>query len=119
MSWLTWPLRMLVFILWYIKTLIQSNIAVLKDNLTPGLDARPGIARVPTRCVSDTEVTMISALITLTPGTLTLGTRTADDGMRIIYVHAMYDETSEEVRDEIYDMEHRMLHAMRRKGDHR
>ncbi|MGO1184180.1 MAG: Na+/H+ antiporter subunit E [Micrococcaceae bacterium] len=116
-TWLTWPFRLFVFSLWYAKALIDSNWAVLKDNLTPGHDARSGIARVPTRCITDTEVTVLSALITLTPGTLTMGTKVEDDGTRVLYVHALYNDDADEVRADTADMEGRMLHAMRRKGD--
>lgn len=117
MSWLTWPFRLFVFSLWYAKALVESNRAVLKDNLTPGIDARSGIARVSTRCITDTEITVLSALITLTPGTLTIGTRIDDDGTRILYVHSLYNDDADEVRADTADMESRMLHALRRKGD--
>ncbi|MDN5692234.1 MAG: Na+/H+ antiporter subunit E [Micrococcaceae bacterium] len=119
---LSWPLRLAAFTLWYAWALATSSGAVLKDLLTRGRDAAPGIARVHTNCTSDAEVTLLSALVTLTPGTLTLGTnRVADpEGLpgagRLLYVHGLYAQDADALRAEIHDMERRMLHAVRKRG---
>ena len=112
------PWRWIVFLLWYAGALVSSSRAVLHDLVTPGDQARSGIARVRSNCRSDAEVSLLSALITLTPGTLTLGTRRepGPDGRRLLYVHGLYAEDADALREEIHDMEARMLHAMRRTG---
>ncbi|MDY6054431.1 Na+/H+ antiporter subunit E [Micrococcus sp.] len=124
-SALSWPWRWLVFWCWYAWALVTSSEAVLQDLFTPGDQSRPGIARVRSNCRTDAEVTLLSALITLTPGTLTLGTRREgavgeEDGdrqaRRLLYVHGLYAEDAAALRTEIHDMEARMLHAMRRTG---
>lgn len=114
MSWITWPFRLAVFFLWFIKEVLVSNVRVLRDNLTPGQDSAPGIARLETRCSTDFELTLLGALITLTPGTLTLGTRTMPDERRILYVHGMYNDGPDDLREDLRDMESRMLIAVRR-----
>lgn len=116
MNTLTWPLRLVGFVLWFIWAVITSNIVVLRDNLTPGQDSKPGIARMVTRCSTDLEVTFLSVFITLTPGTLTLGAADRDNGERVLYVHGMYNDSADDLRDELEDMESRMLRAFRRKG---
>lgn len=117
MSWLTWPHRLFLFFCWYVKEIVVANVAVLRDNLTPGQDSAPGIARFTTRCRTDTEITLLAALITLTPGTLTLGTETVDDGhVRVLFVHGMYAADADALRTELRTMETRMLHAVRREG---
>lgn len=116
MSMISWPFRWIGFIFWYIWALITSNMAVIKDLLTPGADSHSGIARVATNCRTDAEVTLLAALITLTPGTLTLGTQTTEDGVRWIYVHSLFDGTADAVRQGSLDMEAHMLQAMRREG---
>lgn len=122
---LSWPWRWLVFWCWYAWALVTSSEAVIKDLVTPGDQARSGIARVRSNCRTDTEVTLLSALITLTPGTLTLGTRRAGavadeegepDARRLLYVHGLYADDADALRVEIHDMERRMLHAMRKTG---
>lgn len=121
-SALSWPWRWLVFWCWYAWALVTSSEAVIKDLVTPGDQARSGIARVRSNCRTDAEVTLLSALITLTPGTLTLGTRRAGeedgdpDARRLLYVHGLYAEDADALRAEIHDMERRMLHAMRKTG---
>lgn len=115
MSWLTWPGRLGAFGLWYAGEVVRSNLVVLRDNLTPGQGSTPGVVRHPTRCRTDAELTLLGALITLTPGTLTMGTRTTADGVRELYVHGMYAPDAEALRAELRDMEERMLRAVRRK----
>lgn len=116
MKTLTWLPRWGWLIIWFIGQIITSSWAVLKDLITPGIDAHPGITRVRTDCVTDTEVTMLSALITITPGTLTLGTETDADGIRWIYVHSLYDGDPVSVADGSIDMQNHILAAMRREG---
>lgn len=119
MKTLTWLPRWVWLIIWFIGQIISSSWAVIKDLATPGLDAQPGIARVQTDCHTDAEVTMLSALITITPGTLTLGTTIDDDGRRWIYVHSLYDGDSKSVAEGSIDMQNHILAAMRRTGfDH-
>lgn len=117
MTWISWPFRLLAFALWYVWALFTSNFAVLKDNLTPGQDSTTGIARYECGSRTNGELTLIAALITLTPGTLTLGTETTEDGTRVLYVHGLYAADADELRAELKDMESRMLHAVRRNGD--
>src|SRR5699024_4298521 len=87
-----------------------------QDLATPGIAAHPGIARVRTDCQTDAEVTMLSAMITITPGTLTLGTEIDDSGVRWIYVHSLYDGDAETVAEGSIDMQNHILAAMRRTG---
>lgn len=116
-SWLTWLPRLLAFGVWFAWAVITSNIAVLRDNLTPGQAATPGIAAYATRCRTDSEITMLAAPITLTPGTLTMGTHHAPSGVRVLYVHGLYAADADALRTELEEMETRMLRAVRRTGE--
>ncbi|QPT54476.1 Na+/H+ antiporter subunit E [Rothia kristinae] len=116
MSWLSWPFRMLFFLLWFAKEIVVSSAAVMRDNLTPGQSSTPGIVRLRTRCRTDVEVTLLAATITLTPGTLTLGIqRDPDDGARLLYVHGLYATDAREQREALRQMEDRLLAGLRRK----
>lgn len=113
-DWLTWPFRIIGFLFWYIWALITSNYSVLKDVLTPRQDSTPGIGLFHSRSESEFEISLISVLITLTPGTLTLGTTTREEGApRQLYVHSLYSADADELRAELKDMEDRMLKAVR------
>lgn len=115
MTYLLWPFRLIIFLCWYTKELLVANVTVLIDNLTPGQNSTPGIAKLQTQCRTDLEVTLLSILITLTPGTLTLGPREVD-GVHYLYVHGLYNETPDEMREELHVMEEKMLHAIRPGG---
>ncbi|WP_285768219.1 Na+/H+ antiporter subunit E [Peribacillus sp. SI8-4] len=73
-------------LLLFARELISSNISVLKIVLKPKLDMRPGIFAFETVLRKDWEITVLSNLITLTPGTLVVDI-SADN--RILYIHAM------------------------------
>jgi multicomponent Na+:H+ antiporter subunit E len=118
MTWITWPVRLASFALWFSKEFIVANVKVMRDNLTPGLDLTPGIARFETQCRTDLEITFLAALITLTPGTLSLGTeRVGPDHRRVLLVHGMYAPDAHTLRLELARLEERMLTAIRRKAN--
>ncbi len=70
----------------FIKELLLSNIAVLKVIIKPKLDIQPGIFALPTELKKDWEITLLSNLITLTPGTLVVD---ISDDNQTLYIHAM------------------------------
>lgn len=115
MSYLTWPFRLIYFILWYAKELVISSVAVIKDNLTPGQNSTTGLTRMVTRCRNDAELTLLAALITVTPGTLVLG-NTTENGQRVLFVHTLYFPNADVSREELAIMETEMLKAVRREG---
>ncbi|GAB3187762.1 Na+/H+ antiporter subunit E [Nesterenkonia suensis] len=111
------PLRILSFLLWYLKEFVLANLHVTAEVLRPRSrrTMAPGILAVPAASRTDAEWTLISTLITLTPGTLTI-TLSKEHG--ILYVHGMFVESREAFVAEIQEMEDRLLHAMRREvGD--
>lgn len=117
MSWITWPLRLIGFAAWFAYAVVVSNLAVLTDLLTPSQRSTPGIVALATRCETNAEITLLSSLITLTPGTLSLGLHTpGPHGQRVLYVHGMYAADADTLREELAGMETRMLRAVRREG---
>jgi len=75
-----------ILLLIFARELILSNISVLKAVLKPNLDMRPGIFAFETVLTKDWEITILSNLITLTPGTLVV--EVSEDN-RTLYIHAM------------------------------
>ncbi|GAA1136978.1 Na+/H+ antiporter subunit E [Nesterenkonia lutea] len=110
---MSWPFRIIGFLLWYAKEFLLANISVTADVLRPRrrMKMRPAIVAVPAASQTDSEWTLISSLITLTPGTLTI-TISREHG--ILYVHGMFVDSREQLVAEIQEMEDRLLHAMRR-----
>jgi len=70
----------------FIRESILSAILLIKLILQPKLDVRPGIFRIDTDLEGPVEITLISMLITLTPGSVVVEV-TPDN--RSVYVHAM------------------------------
>ncbi len=106
------PWRLTWFCLWFGWEVLSSSRQVLHDIATPGSDATARVVRMPLRSVTDGEATLIAALITLTPGTLTLGIVPREDGGRCLLVHSMYHRDHRSALVDLHDMEDRMLHAL-------
>lgn len=111
-SWLTLPHRGAAFTLWFAWQIVLSSWTVLADILTPGLNNTPRVVRMPLDSRSDFHVAAIGALITLTPGTLTLGVVDDETDPRYLLVHSMYHPDTQSALDDLHDMERRMLHAL-------
>jgi len=75
----------------FISELTQSSIVVLRQILSPKLKIKPGIFKYETILVSDVEVTMLSLLLTLTPGSVVM--EVSPEG-NTLYIHAMDVEQS-------------------------
>ena len=101
-------LRFAGFFLWQ---LMLSNLRVAYDVITPRLYMRPGIVAVPLDAKTDLEITLLANLITLTPGTLSLD---VSEDRRTLYVHAMFVDSPESVRESIKNgIERRLLELIR------
>lgn len=97
--------------LFFIWELVLANLRVAYDVLTPRHHMRPGVIAVPLDAKTDPEITLLSNLITLTPGTLSLDV-SAD--RRVLYIHAMYIDDVQEVKRRIKDgFERRVLEVLR------
>lgn len=73
----------------------MSNIAIVKVVLKPKLDMRPAIFAMDTELTRDWQITLLSSLITLTPGTLVID---VSEDNKTLFIHAM---NIGEVEDEI------------------
>nr|WP_297427226.1 Na+/H+ antiporter subunit E [uncultured Actinotalea sp.] len=103
--------RSLPFGLWFLGQMVAANWQVARDLLTPGLRTTPGVAAVPLRCRTRVEVTVLSNLITLTPGTVTLE---VDRHGHVLYVLDIYaPDTADGLRRQVHGLESRMLRMLR------
>lgn len=113
LSVLSWPFRVFIFFAWFAREILASSAQVLADILTPGHGATPRVVRMQLGRVGDAHLTMISVLITLTPGTLTLGAVAGQDGSRSILVHSMYHPDAGTALAALHDMDRRLVRAVR------
>ncbi|MEK4064224.1 MULTISPECIES: Na+/H+ antiporter subunit E [Paenibacillus] len=89
---------MLKLLLIFIRELLVSSFVVIGHIVRPRLAIRPGIFAYETALTSAWEVTLLSCLICLTPGTLTLDV--SGDG-KILYIHAIDIEDAQLLTEQI------------------
>lgn len=96
-EWL-WAAIKLTFL--FLKELTLSNIAVLRLVIKPKLDIQPRFFAMPTDLKEDWEITLLSSLITLTPGTIVVH---VSDDQKILYIHSIdavdVDEEIQSIKD--------------------
>jgi multicomponent Na+:H+ antiporter subunit E len=86
---------LLLFLPFYIKEVVLSNLRVAHDVLTPRHRMRPAVFSIPLEGLNDRQILALANLITMTPGTLSLD---VSQDKRLLYIHAMYAEPVEETR---------------------
>ena len=75
------------FVLFFLWELLKANLRVTYEVLTPRHHMRPGIVAIPIDLQTDLEIMVLTTLITLTPGTLSLD---VSEDRKTLYVHAMF-----------------------------
>ncbi len=99
------------FIGFYLWELLQANLRVAHDVVTPRHLSKPGIIAIPLDARTDAEITLVANLLTMTPGDLSLDVST---DRRVLYVHSMYLDDAHEVTADIKaGFERRVLEVMR------
>ncbi|WP_033828011.1 Na+/H+ antiporter subunit E [Bacillus andreraoultii] len=71
----------------FIYELIVSSFFVMKHVLRPKIHIQPGIFRVETDLKGDLEVTLLSLLICLTPGSVVME---VSPDSKFLYIHALH-----------------------------
>lgn len=106
----TFP-KLLTLIGIYLVELVLANLRLAMDVITPKHYMRPAIVAVPLRARTGLEITLLSNLITMTPGSMAVEL-SAD--RRILYVHVVYCDDVDDVRRRITDkLEARLLEVLR------
>ena len=81
----------------FAKELVIANFRVAADVLR-GDQIEPAVVAIPLDVTSDGEILLLSMLINITPGSVTIDL--ADD-RRTLYVHVMHMKSADETRREI------------------
>ncbi len=96
---------------YFLTELLISNFRVAWDVITPGHISQPGIIGVPLKARTSLEIFLVSNLVSLTPGTLSVDLSEDD---KILYVHVMFLEDVEQTRSQIIQgLERRILEVTR------
>lgn len=101
----------IAFSMFYLRELIVANLRVAYSVIVPRNSLRPGVIGVPLDAKTDLEITLLSILVTLTPGTLSIDV-SADK--RVLFIHFLDIEDVEEARRNIKNgLERQLLEVLR------
>jgi multicomponent Na+:H+ antiporter subunit E len=90
--------KLIGFSFFYLKEVVVSNIRVAIDILTPQHLMKPAILTIDVSQLTPRQLLVVTNLITMTPGTLSLD---VSEGM--LYIHSMYSENTEEEAEELVE----------------
>lgn len=91
-----WAIFKLIII--FLIELTKANIDVVKIVFTPKLKNKPGIVAMETELTTEVEITLLAALISLTPGTISMDF-SADN--KTLYIHALDIQDKKQMIEEI------------------
>lgn len=102
------PLRALRYLAYFLYKLVEANLVVAWEVVTPGSRINEGIVAVPVLGASDAVISLVANSISLTPGTLTLEVHRDP---ATLYVHVLHLHSIEETRREVLHLEWLALRA--------
>jgi len=103
--------KVINFLLFFLYELLLANLEVAWDMITPRFYMKPGIVKFPLTARTDLEITLLSSLISLTPGTMILD---VSDDKKVLYIHVMYVKDREKFVKRIREgFERRLLNILR------
>jgi multisubunit Na+/H+ antiporter MnhE subunit len=91
------PYYYLEFLVFYLYKLVESNLIIAYDILTPKMRGNPVFLRVPLFLESNLGLLLFSNLISMTPGTLSID---IDENRKILLVHVLYSKGEDKMQEE-------------------
>lgn len=102
------PIAVLHFLVFFAWKLVQSNLVVAWEVVTPRNRINTGVVAVPLEGCSDAVTTIVAQALTLTPGALSV--EVAGDPP-VLYLHVLHLHDADQVRADALRMEHLALRA--------
>ena len=90
-----WAISLASFFAW---EMVVANARVALDVLRPRIEIRPAIVAIPLDITSDAEILLLSALINITPGSVTID---LSEDRRTFFVHVMHMTSADAIRLQI------------------
>lgn len=84
----------------FVWELLLANVKVAADVLRPRTGIQPAVVAIPLDVTSDGEILLLSMLINITPGSVTID---LSEDRRTLFVHVMHMTSVEATRREIKD----------------
>ena len=86
---------------YYLAKLVVANLYIAWDILTPRIRINPGVIEVETGTKKDLGLLLLSNLVSMTPGTLSID---IDPSKERLQIHVLYMDKKEETLKEIEKM---------------
>lgn len=86
-KYFTIAFKVVGFFFYFLYEIFKANVQVAHEVMTSNLNMKPGIIKMQLEAKTDLEITLLSTLISLTPGTLVLD---VSEDKTVIYIHGMY-----------------------------
>jgi multicomponent Na+:H+ antiporter subunit E len=102
------PLQALRLFGYFVGKLVEANLVVAWEVLTPRNRINEGIVAVPVTGASDVLVSVVANVISLTPGTLTIEIHTDP---HVLFVHVLHLHDIDAVRRDVTRLERYVLRA--------
>ena len=103
--------KIIVFVLYFFYQLIKANFEVAYEVATPHHNMNPGIVAIPLDITTDFEITVLTSVIALTPGSLCID---VSEDKKTLYVHSMNIVSREDYIHQIKNgFEKRLLNITR------
>lgn len=110
-KYFTIAFKVVGFFFYFLYEFFKATIQVAFEVMTRKFQMKPGIIKMPLDAKTDLEITILSNLISLTPGTLVLD---VSEDKKVMYIHGMYMEDKEKFIQEIKEgFEKPLLNIMR------
>jgi multicomponent Na+:H+ antiporter subunit E len=101
--------RLVLYLPWLFWEIVKSSLNVTKIILDPKLPINPRLVQYPTNLGSNPAIVLLGNSITLTPGTVTI-----EVSSRELVIHALDDESSNEL--ESRSMEQKIAEVFHSRG---
>lgn len=82
----------LEFIGFYLVKLVQANLYIAYDILTPKMHTKPAFMEVPVTLKTDLGLLLFSNLLSMTPGTLSMD---ITEDKKTVLIHVLYYSTDD------------------------
>lgn len=102
------PLRLVHFAVFVLIKLVQSNLVLAWEILTPSNRINSGIIAIPLRTQSTLSMVVVANVITLTPGSLVLESKGSPS---TLYVHVLHLHDLDRVRRDLMRVEELAVRA--------
>jgi multicomponent Na+:H+ antiporter subunit E len=99
----------LIFLIYLVKEIIVSNVAMAWLIIQPIPKLDPGIIAVPLTISTALEITVLSLAISVTPGTLVVELGQDPIGCYVLYVHSLNVDDPDKFRATIKNGFERMI----------